>query len=441
MAYILRDYQSRAIQEVVQAWRDGFMRPCIVAPCGSGKSIIVADMARRTAENRKRVLYLVHRQELCEQITDTFQTDGVGMDYVQIGMVQTITRRLRKIPKPDLIITDENHHCLANSYRRIYDYFPDVRCVGVTATPVRLNGSGLGDVNDILIMGPTVKELISMGCLAPYDYYAPPVADLSGIHTRAGEFVAEEVEAALSKPHIYGDVIKYYRQLSDGKQAICYCPSVKYSQDMAEQFNVAGITAAHIDGETPKDRRADIISRFRSGDIKILCNVDLISEGFDVPDCSTSILLRPTKSQTLFIQQSMRCMRYKPGKRSIIIDHVGNVHRFGLPDMERQWKLDAKPVSHGKEETTIKVKQCPVCFYTHAPASVCPNCGYVYEPERKSPAEVKKAKLEKITEKVMNYVNPDACQNFTELAEYGKAKGFRPGWAYFQAKKRGLIRK
>lgn len=416
------------------------MRPCIVAPCGAGKSIIVADMARRTAENRKRVLYLVHRQELCEQIADTFQSDSVNMDYVQIGMVQTVTRRLQKIQRPDLIITDENHHSLAASYRHIYDYFPDVRCVGVTATPVRLNGSGLGDVNDILIMGPTVKELISMNCLAPFDYYAPPVADLSGIHTRAGEFVAEEVEAALSKPHIYGDVIKYYRQLSDGKQAICYCPSIKYSQDMAEQFRNAGITAAHIDGGTPKQERANIIARFRSGEIKILCNVDLISEGFDVPDCNTSILLRPTKSLTLYIQQSMRCMRYKPGKRAVIIDHVGNVHRFGLPDMDREWKLDAKPADRKKEESTVKVKQCPVCFFTHEPAPVCPNCGYVYEPERKSPAEVKKAKLEQITEKVLNYVNPDACSNFTELAMYGKSKGYRPGWAYFQAKKRGMIR-
>jgi superfamily II DNA or RNA helicase len=438
--YELRPYQSQLVTAVSQAWRDGFMRPCIVAPCGAGKSIIVADMARRTAENRKRVLYLVHRQELCEQIGDTFQTDSVNMDYVQIGMVQTVTRRLQKIQRPDLIITDENHHSLAASYRHIYDYFPDVHCVGVTATPVRLNGSGLGDVNDTLIMGPMVKELISMGCLAPFDYYAPPVADLSGIHTRAGEFVTEEVEAALSKPHIYGDVIKYYRQLSDGKQAICYCPSIKYSQDMAEQFRAAGITAAHIDGGTPKQERADIIARFRSGEIKILCNVDLISEGFDVPDCNTSILLRPTKSLTLYIQQSMRCMRYKPGKRAVIIDHVGNVHRFGLPDMNREWKLDAKPADRKKEESTIKVKQCPVCFFTHEPASVCPNCGYVYEPERKSPAEVKKAKLEQITEKVLNYVNPDACHNFTELAMYGKAKGYRPGWAYFQAKERGLIR-
>jgi superfamily II DNA or RNA helicase len=439
--FTLRPYQLQLVHDVAKAWRDGYMRPCIVAPCGAGKSIVVADMARRAAENHKQVLYLVHRQELCEQIADTFQTAGVNMDYVQIGMVQTITRRLRKIPKPNLIITDENHHCLANSYRRIYDCFPDVRCVGVTATPVRLNGSGLGDVNDILIMGPTVKELISMGCLAPFDYYAPPVADLSGIHTRAGEFVTEEVEAALSKPHIYGDVIKYYRQLSEGKQAICYCPSIKYSQNMAEQFRAAGITAVHIDGETPKQERADIIARFRSGDIKILCNVDLFSEGFDVPDCNTSILLRPTRSLTLYIQQSMRCMRYKPGKRAVIIDHVGNVHRFGLPDMERKWKLDAKPADRKKEESTVKVKQCPVCFFTHEPAPICPNCGHVYEPERKSPAEVKKAKLEKITEKVLTYVSPDACRNFTELAMYGKSKGYRPGWAYYQAKKRGWLRK
>lgn len=401
--------------------------------------MICADMAKRTTERGKRVLFLVHRQELCQQIAETFHQYGVDMRLCQVGMVQTVTRRLDRIPKPDLIITDENHHCPASGYKRIYQAFPYTHCVGVTATPVRLNGGGLGEVNDRLIIGPSVKELIAQDCLAPFDYYAPPVADLSGIHSRAGEFIAEEVAAALDKPHIYGDIIRHYRQLADGRKAICYCPNIRYSQAVAEQFQAAGITAVHIDGATPQTERQRMVQAFRAGDIQILCNVDLISEGFDVTDCSVSVLLRPTKSLTLYIQQAMRCMRYQRGKRAVIIDHVGNVHRFGLPDQSREWTLDPKPPKK-KQLFGVKVKQCPKCFFTHEPSPVCPACGHVYEAERKPPKEVKEARLKKITERVVNYRSPEECKSVSELVAYGKKMGYKPGWSYYQAKQRGFLR-
>lgn len=430
----LRDYQQDLIDSVHNAWAEGYRRPCIVLPCGGGKSIITADMAKRTTERGKNVLFLVHRQELCEQISNTFTEYGVNMDCCHIGMVQTVTRRLDKIQRPALIITDENHHCLANSYKRIYEHF-NTYCVGVTATPVRLNGGGLGDINDKLIIGISAKELIRRKCLAPYDYYAPPVADLSGIKSRGGDYAAEDIEAALDKPHIYGDVIKNYKQLADGVKAVCYCATVKHSRDMAEAFRAAGIPAEHIDGNTPKTQRADIIRGFREGSIKILCNVDLISEGFDVPDCGASILLRPTKSLTLYIQQAMRCMRYQPGKKAIIIDHVGNVHRHGLPDSDREWTLDPKPPS--KKKNTVSVRQCTECFYTHAPAPVCPNCGHVYEVKQQAtPKEIREAKLQQI---VSAYTAPAECKTIQELYAYAKMKGFKPGWAYHQCVQRGLL--
>lgn len=431
----LRDYQQDLITGVHNAWAEGYKRPCIVLPCGGGKSIITADMAKRTTQRGKNVLFLVHRQELCEQIENTFTTYGVNMDYCHIGMVQTVTRRLDKIERPSLIITDENHHCLANSYKRIYEHF-DTYCVGVTATPVRLNGGGLGEINDRLIIGISAKELIRRKCLAPYDYYAPPVADLSGIKSRNGDYAAEDIEAALNKPHIYGDVIGYYKQLAEGVKTVCYCATVKHSQDMAEAFRAVGIPAAHIDGTTPKTQRADIIRGFREGSIKILCNVDLISEGFDVPDCGAVILLRPTKSLTLYIQQSMRCMRYQPDKKAIIIDHVGNVHRHGLPDSDREWTLDPKPPS--KKKNSVSVRQCTECFYTHTPAPVCPNCGHIYEIKQKeTPKEIQEAKLRKIVEA---YSTPAECRTIQELYAYAKKKGFKPGWAYHQCVQRGLLR-
>lgn len=292
-----------------QAYLQGFKSPCIVSPCGSGKSVMVAEIAKKTADKKNRVLFLVHRKELSEQIADTFSWWGVDMEYVQIGMVQTVVRRLEKTAPPNLIITDENHHSLANSYRKIYNYFSNARLVGFTATPIRLNGGGLGDINDKLIIGPSVTELTEWGNLAPFKYYAPEIVDTSKLKIRRGEYVSSEIENLFNNRAIWGDVVKHYKKLSDGKQAICYCSSIKQSERMAEEFNQAGIIARHIDGETPKAEREAAIEYFRQGKIMVLCNVDLISEGFDVPDCNTAILLRPTQSLSLFIQQSMRPMK------------------------------------------------------------------------------------------------------------------------------------
>ena len=434
----LRLYQRELIDRLKESYRAGHKSPCIVAPCGSGKSIVLSDIARRTTNAGNHILFLVHRIELCDQIAATFRDWGVDMELCQIGMVQTITHRLPKTQYPALIITDENHHCLAASYKRIYDYFPKAHRVGVTATPIRLNGGGLGDINDDLIIGPSARWLTENEYLAPFDYYSPSVTDLTGLRSSRGEYVASDITKRLDKQAIYGDVIQHYVNLAPGRQAICYCASVVHSTTMAEQFCDAGIWAEHIDGETPKREREYIIERFRAGHVQILCNVDLISEGFDVPDCSAAILLRPTKSLTLYIQQSMRCMRYVPGKRSLIIDHVGNYARFGLPDMDRVWSLTPTK-KNSREENAVPVRQCPKCFYTHAPAPECPKCGYVHPVKSREVEEDKSKTLELIRGFVLDFRSPEDCSTYAELREYGRRKSYKPGWAYYQAKTRGMI--
>ena len=441
----LRPYQNDLIEQVRDSYRHGKKRPCIVLPCGGGKSIIVAEIAKRTTAKGNRVLFLVHRQELCEQIEQTFRSWGVDMRLCDIMMVQTATRRVAKLSPPALIITDENHHCLAKSYRRIYDAFPNAKCVGVTATPVRLNGDGLGDVNDVLVEGVSAKWLIENNFLAPYDYYAPSVADLTGLKISHGEYVAEEIEKRLAKSTVFGDVISHYRNLADGRQAICYCASVKLSKMTAQKFREAGVEAVHIDGETPKAERDRIVDDFRRGAIDILCNVDLISEGFDVPDCGCSILLRPTKSLTLYIQQSMRCMRYKLGKRAIIIDHVGNYARFGMPDEERSWTLEKKQAgaSRKSEGESVNLEQCPKCYAVFTPPEnqpvICPYCGFEFPVKERKLAVKADAELKKIDGFKLDFSSPAECKSYSELLEYAKKCGYKPGWAYFRAKERGLI--
>ncbi|WP_312907267.1 DEAD/DEAH box helicase family protein [Tissierella praeacuta] len=439
----LRPYQIQLLNETRQAYLQGYKSPCIVSPCGSGKSVMIAEIAKKTILKKNRVLFLVHRKELKEQIADTFNWWGVNTDYVEIGMVQTIVRRLEKTIIPNLIITDENHHSLASSYRKIYDCFPSARRVGFTATPVRLNGGGLGDVNDVLIEGPTVTELIEWGNLAPFKYYAPEIIDTSKLKIRRGEYVASDIEDLFQSKAIWGDVVKHYKKLSDGKQAICYCSSIKQSKRMAKEFNDNGIVAKHIDGETPKAEREVAIEYFRQGNIMILCNVDLISEGFDVPDCNTAILLRPTQSLSLYIQQAMRPMRYKEGKTAIIIDHVGNVGRFGTPDMERDWSLEPKKGSNTTVKEENPVKQCMECFYTvKRNTIVCPECGYEFKAEEKEVQQVESELVEvgSFQGFTTDYREPKDCKNMGELYQLAKNKGYKPGWAYYQGKLMGFIK-
>lgn len=438
----LRPYQKEIIHELYKAYKQGFKSPCIVLGCGGGKSVIVADIAKKTTQKGNRVLFLVHRQELCEQIENTFKWWGVNMDFCTIGKVQTITRHLQEVQEPKLIITDENHHCVAKSYKDIYSYFPKAKKVGVTATPIRLNQGGLGDINDILIEGKSTKWLIANKYLAPFDYYSKKLIETKNLRKNLnGEYRAKDIEDQFNNTNnIYGDIIKHYKELADGKQAICYCATIALSKEIEKRFCEADIKAKHIDANTPKEKRKNIINQFRENKIKILCNVDLISEGFDVPDCEVSILLRPTKSLTLYIQQSMRCMRYKEGKRALIIDHVGNYTRFGLPDEDRKWSLDTKKKQEKIEIEETKVIQCQKCGYVYdrSEGRICPNCGARKEKEEKGLKEID-IKLEKIEGFKINYKTPRDCKNYNELIEYAKEQGYKQGWAWYQAKERGFI--
>lgn len=436
----LREYQTDLIERVRDAYRKGYKAPCIVLPCGGGKSVITAEIAKQTTRKENNVLFLIHRKELKDQIIRTFSRWGVDMSLCDVMMVQTAARRAEKLRPPALIITDENHHCLAASYKTIYEEFPRARFLGVTATPVRLNGDGLGDVNDLLIQGVSAKWLIENKFLAPYDYYAPSVTDLTGIRISHGEYASGDIEKLLAKNTVFGDVIGHYKKLAAGRQAVCYCASVRHSEEMAAAFRKSGVEAAHIDGGTPPAERQKIIDDFRRGAIDILCNVDLISEGFDIPDCGCAILLRPTKSLTLYIQQSMRCMRYKEGKRAVIIDHVGNYARFGMPDDDRVWSLAKKDKKQHKKEAEkpVNARMCPHCFAVSPPLPKCPYCGFVF-PIKDRQIYGANAELEKIEGFKLDFSTPDECKSYSELLAFARKRNYKPGWAYYQAKQRGLI--
>lgn len=443
--YKLHPYQNELVANARNELAKGKHSVLLVSPAGSGKSVIIAEIARLATEKNGHVLFMVHRKELIEQITGSFHTNEVQMDRTTIMTVGRIVNRLDQLPKPSLIITDETHHSLAKTYRTIYDYYENVPRLGFTASPWRMSGQGFTDVYESMVEGPQVEWLIENGFLAPYKYYSVNLIDDNKLKkSSTGDYTKNSIDDAIGGT-IYGDVIENYRKLADGKQAIVYCHSVEFSKQVAEAFRNEGIAAEHADAKTSKVEREKIMSDFRTGALKVLCNVDLISEGFNVPDCEVVILLRPTESLVLHIQQSMRSMRYKPGKRAIIIDHVANYLKHGLPDTPRKWTLEERERKGNKktDSDAIPIKQCPQCMSVMLSSiSIC-ECGHEFIAERNM--EVEEAELVEITKNFTlqaNYIvtkSVDELSTMEELKAYRKAKGYKPGWVYYQAKLKNII--
>lgn len=445
------DYQLRAIDEARNRLRDGYKSVLIQSPAGSGKSVIIAEIARLTTSKGGRVLFLVHRKELIQQIKETMIADEVNMNLVTVTTPVRARTRLRKgkLKTPQLIITDETHHSLAKSYVDLYDAFSSVPRVGFTATPWRMSGKGFKEVYQTMVPGPQVAWLIQNNRLANARIYAPDNIDLAGLRkSSTGDYTAKSMDD-MAKRVIYSDVIDTWQKLANGLKTIVYCHSIEFSKTVAGWFNQAGIPAKHADSKTPAKERDRIMADFKAGKVKVLCNVDLVSEGFNVPDCSCVVMLRPTESLVLYIQQSMRCMRYKPGKSAVIIDQVGNVARFGVPQQDREWSLEGwKKKKRKTGDSGPPIKNCPQCYMVvPAQTTKCPGCGYVFKTEPGKMEIDKEAKLSEVDTSFAfktNYITTKKLEDLAnpqELKEYAEAKGYKKGWIFYQMKARGWLTK
>ncbi len=454
--YQLFDYQQKLVDRARSALAQGNKGILIVSPPGSGKSVVIAEIARLTTEKGGQVLFFVHRKELVNQIKDSFIAQGVNLNNCTIMTVGKVANRLGYLPKPNLIIVDESQHSRAKTYLKIFKFYSDVPRLGFTGSPWRLSGKGFKDIYSAMIEGPNVKWLIKNQKLAPFTMYGYRLGDDSQLkHGSNGDYTNKSLDA-FSQTIIRGDIIKNWKRFANRRKTIVYCHSVQFAKEVANAFKRANINAEEADSKTPEKERDRIMSDFKSGKLKVLCNCDLISEGFNVPDCSCVILLRPTESLVVYLQQSMRCMRYQPDKDAIIIDQVGNFTRFGLPDAERQWSLDDR-IQHPQREGMSAgpaIKTCPACFAVIlASYHICPFCGYSFEAEFRKIKQDKLARLEKINESVAEkrkrkreekeiaLRDPSTFTTFKEFAIYGKAMGYKPGWAWNRAKAKGLIRK
>ena len=427
---MLRDYQQDLYNKTVDAFKQGYHRPLVVAPCGAGKSYLFAEMVRRT---RGEVLVLTHRQELKQQHEELLRE--LGITNARVAMVLTEYNRLGKYQTPALIVTDEAHLSRSNSWQKVIEYY-DTYTVGFTATPIRLDGKPLGDIFDRLIEGVDVRWLIDNQRLAPYEYYAPTTVDTSELRKVAGDYVVSELEQLMNERAIYGNVVESYRRFAPGERAIAYCVSVRHAKNTAEAFNSVGVRAEVLSSGTPTKQRLQIMDDFRSGRISILCNVGIIAEGISIDEVTCCMLLRPTDSIALGIQQMMRCMRYLPGKTAKILDFVGNYLRVGVPDEPREWSLE-KPVARRRslnDNGDFYIRCCPECYMTFKTAPVCPYCGAEYPLHPREIQAREEIELTRITAeetarldqmKKAARIEQGKAQSFEDLVKLGRSRGYK----------------
>lgn len=455
----LRDYQSKAVEAVREAYRTGSKAPLLVAPTGAGKTVIFSYITATAAAKGNRAMILVHRAELLTQTHKALVKMGVehGLvaagrtpdptQIVQVASVQTLIRRLDKFQPPDLIIVDEAHHASAGSWQTIIKAYPNARLLGVTATPARLDGKGLSASFDRLINGPEVIDLIEQGWLCRPVYYAPSTVDMTGAKTTAGDWNKKEAEERTNKPKITGDAVTHYQRLCAGSPAVVFCVSVAHAESVADAFNAAGYKAAVLDGTLAPEVRAARVSALASGDLQIITSCDIISEGFDLPKVTAAILLRPTQSLSLHLQQIGRVLRPSENKpRAYILDHVGNCLRHGFAEEPREWSLDGikKKSKREKEDDVERYKQCPSCFAVHLPAPACPQCGHTYEAKPRTLEEVDgtltelQVDFEAMRLKREERQRQGRAQSIDDLIALGRSRGYKnpQAWARFVFKGR-----
>jgi len=451
---ILRQYQEKGISDIRALFRQGRRKVCYTAPTGSGKTILFVHLAHRIAEKGQRVAILVHRQELIDQTCEALETEGLAHGVVAAGypenldapvlvcMAQTLVNRLNRLAGIQFLIVDESHHVMAATWLAILGAVSAARVLGVTATPERLDGKGLAAMFDALVIGPAVSELIAGGWLSPFVVYAPErLVDLKGARTVAGDYAIGDLARRMGAELILDDAVTEYRQRLNGGSAIAFCTTIAHSYLVARRFRADGIRAQHLDGDTPSVERRRLIKALATGEVQVLTNCGLIAEGLDIPSVVGVILLRPTKSLALHLQQIGRALRPAPNKtRAVILDHAGNCLRHGMPDLEHPWSLEGRPKKHG----TALVRRCPECgALIPIAAHWCPECNADLRPEPAAPATAPDPLIELdpttaherwLATGQFQAVMRWAGSNEARLRAVARARGYKPGWVYYRLK-------
>jgi DNA repair protein RadD len=438
----LRPYQQQLVTDIRLQYQQGLRSVLAVLATGGGKTVIFSHIAQSAARKGNRVCILVHRQELLDQASRALTAMGVphgriaagrGMDLshaVQLASVATLARRLHLLPGEffQLLVVDEAHHTTAGTWASVVAHFHAARLLGVTATPCRSDGRGLGEHYQVMVQGPSAAWLTEQGFLASARVLAPPGFDAAGLRRRMGDF--DPRQAAERVTSIHGDCYSHYCQHLSGQTAIALCCSVAHAEAVADLFKRQGIAAASIDGSMDTTTRCGLLEDLGTGRLKVLTSCALIGEGVDVPSVGGCILLRPTQSVALHLQMIGRCLRPSGEKVAVVLDHVGNTLRLGHHLEEREWSLDG--IRKRDREKAPSVKVCPQCFAAMGgTAQTCGDCGHVFRAEVRE-LQVVPGQLEEVTARARRREQGGA-QSMADLIELGRSRGYKnpAGWAKY----------
>lgn len=455
---ILRDYQSRALDELRESILSGKRRTLLVAPTGSGKTTIAAAMIAGAVAKQGAVLFLAHRKELIDQCST--RLDGAGVDHgviqsgnprnlpwlrVQVASIPTLSSRLQRggaLPAATIIIIDEAHHARARTYGAILDAYPGAVVIGLTATPWRTDGRGLGELFEHIVVAARPRELIEQGHLVPYAPFAYDSPEVKRVKKAGSDYDQHQLEAVMGERRIVGNVVQQYIEHASGKRALVFAVTVKHSRDLVERFIAAGVRAEHVDGETETFERKSILARFTAGATKVVCNVGVWTEGMDCPAIECVILARPTLSPVLYLQMVGRGLRPSPGKSVCLIhDHGGCIAQHGLPAADREYSLDLDDRPSGDTERLPPLRTCKACFaiYPAASGTACPACGHVNPASpRDVPKEIDNESVKRIPISELPFFK-EASESkqrahYEKLVAAAAEAGHRPGAAAMKFK-------
>lgn len=381
----LRDYQTRAVDALTKSAEEGVRRMILRAPTGAGKTRIAREIVDRCVANDSTIVFVAPRNEIIEQTSADLDSADIDHGIIQadhwrkrpylkaqVASIATLVRR--KLAPPDVLFLDEAHLHLDGA-KRLVARFPDSIVIGLTATPARLDGRGLGEIYETIIPVAETRELIDLKYLVPYRVFRPSTPELAGVRTTAGDYNKKDLSGIMDTARVVGDVVEHWKQFAEGRSTLVYTVSVEASMKLAEAFRRAGVSAMHVDAESTPPYRAAAVQGLRDGTLRVVCNVELFTYGVDVPRVSCISMARPTKSLPLYLQMTGRGLRPFPGKQDlVVIDHAGNTYRHDFPDAIHTWTLNG--VTHKNGDRPPSLRTCTSC-YAVCPSSMtaCPQCG------------------------------------------------------------------
>lgn len=456
-APVLRPYQENVIAQVRQEIAAGRRRILLVAPTGSGKTVIAAAIIESAAAKGNSVLFLDHRKEITEQTSRKLY--AVNIDHgiiqagfparpgeaVQVASIQTLhARAIRScsidLPNAAVVVLDEAHHARASTYREILDAYPKAIILGLTATPCRGDGRGLGSLFEALVECPQVAELTAAGYLVPARIYAPSRPDLDGVRIARGDYVERELGERVNTAELVGDIVEHWLKLAERRRTVLFAAGVAHSVHLRNQFRAAGVVAEHIDGSTPREERELILSRLAAGQVELVANACVLTEGWDAPSVSCLVIARPTKSLGLYRQIVGRVLRPHPDKEDcLILDHAGAVFEHGFPDDPINWELRedrraANPRQAARSTGRLPaLTTCPECRAVRMEGQPCPVCGWRPAPKPQA-VEIAEGTLGRVDParrpQQLPLATPEERLQFhRELLWIAQERGRKPGWA------------